>query len=229
MYHYRMQINWAFFKKRKLILVSIAGLETQNVPRPTFNAVKSHLRYDDVWNSKMDISSDTSAFYSGGCGSNLDKNKTPTSLFVVFLSPLIKWPIITSESFHECKHNNKFCEEILNNEVTRILQPRVSRPVCLGVRHLSGTRDHFFFLFLIIFRQLQVFLYTVSSLTRRQVSSFQLLLVLVSAAFLGSEFREIHAQILMSQFYDSLILVGHIPVFISPRNRVAQLYLRPLD
>jgi hypothetical protein len=34
------------------------------------------------------------------------------------------------------------------------LRPTVSRPVCFGVRHPSGTRDQFFFLLEIFFRQL---------------------------------------------------------------------------
>jgi hypothetical protein len=39
-------------------------------------------------------------------------------------------------------------------EVEVKLRPTVSRPFCLGVRHPSGTRDQFFFLFEISFRQL---------------------------------------------------------------------------
>jgi hypothetical protein len=38
-----------------------------------------------------------------------------------------------------------------------ILQPTVSRPVRLGVRHPSGTRDQFFFLLEIFFSQLPVY------------------------------------------------------------------------
>jgi hypothetical protein len=40
-------------------------------------------------------------------------------------------------------------------EVEVNLRPTVSRPVCLGVRHPSGTRDQFFFL-------LEIFLPTVA-------------------------------------------------------------------
>jgi hypothetical protein len=49
------------------------------------------------------------------------------------------------------------------------LRPTVSRPVCLGVRHLSGTRDQFFFLYEISFRQLRVCYSVEPSLTRGRV------------------------------------------------------------
>jgi hypothetical protein len=41
---------------------------------------------------------------------------------------------------------------------------------------------------------------------------------------LGSESRGTHNHILLSQIRDSPHLEGQVPVFISPRNRVAQLY-----
>jgi hypothetical protein len=49
------------------------------------------------------------------------------------------------------------------------LRPTVNRPVCLGVRHLSGTRDQFFFLLEISFRQLRVSYFVAHSLTRGRV------------------------------------------------------------
>jgi hypothetical protein len=57
-----------------------------------------------------------------------------------------------------------------------ILRPTVSRPVSLGVMHSSGTRDHFFFLFEIFFRQLGVCYIIAPSLTRRRVCNLLLLL-----------------------------------------------------
>jgi hypothetical protein len=54
-----------------------------------------------------------------------------------------------------------------------------------SVRRPSGTRDHFFFLLEILFRQLQVRYFVAPSLTRGQVCNL-LLLVLASAAPLGS-------------------------------------------
>jgi hypothetical protein len=48
------------------------------------------------------------------------------------------------------------------------------------------------------------------SLIRRLVCSLQLLLSLVSAVFLGSESREIHGHILLSQIRNSLYLKGQV-------------------
>jgi hypothetical protein len=52
-------------------------------------------------------------------------------------------------------------------EVT--LRPTVSRPVCLGVRRPSGTRDQFYFLLEIFLRQLRVCNFVTPSLTRGRV------------------------------------------------------------
>jgi hypothetical protein len=49
-----------------------------------------------------------------------------------------------------------------------------------------------------------------------------------SASILGSESRGIHDLILLSQIRDSPNLEGHVRVFISPQNRVAQLYPQAL-
>jgi hypothetical protein len=62
------------------------------------------------------------------------------------------------------------------------------------------------------------------SLTRERVCRLQLMLVLTSAVILGSESRETRDHILLSQIGDSFNLEGQVPVFISPRNRVARLY-----
>jgi hypothetical protein len=51
-----------------------------------------------------------------------------------------------------------------------------------------------------------------------------LLLLLASAAILGFESRETRDHILLSQIRNSLNLEGQIPVFVSSRNMVAQLY-----
>jgi hypothetical protein len=58
--------------------------------------------------------------------------------------------------------------------------------------------------------------YVTSSLTRGRVCRVQLLLVLASVVIPRS-------NILLSQIGDSPSMVGQVPVFISPRNRVAQL------
>jgi hypothetical protein len=66
--------------------------------------------------------------------------------------------------------------------------------------------------------------YVTSSLMRRWVCHLHLLLALASTVILGSESSGTHDHILLSQIQVSSILEGQIPIFISPRNRVAQLY-----
>jgi hypothetical protein len=56
-----------------------------------------------------------------------------------------------------------------NIEIEVNLRPTVSRPVCLGVRHPSGTCDQFFFLLQISFRQLRVCYFVGPPLTRGRV------------------------------------------------------------
>jgi hypothetical protein len=54
-------------------------------------------------------------------------------------------------------------------EVEVNLRPTISRPVCLGVRHPSGTRNQLFFLLEISFRQLRVYYFIAPSLTRGRI------------------------------------------------------------
>jgi hypothetical protein len=70
--------------------------------------------------------------------------------------------------------------------------------------------------------------YVTSSLTRGWVCRLQLLLVLASTVIHRSDSRGTHDQILLSQIRDSPNLEGQVPVFISPRNRVARLYPQAL-
>jgi hypothetical protein len=109
-------------------------------------------------------------------------------------------------------------------EVEVNLRPTLSRPVCLGVRHPSGTCDQIFFLLEISLRQLQVCYFVAPSLMRGRVCN---LLGLVRAVTLGSKSRRTQA-IFYCPIWDSPNLEGQVPVFISPRNRVAQLYPRAL-
>jgi hypothetical protein len=71
-------------------------------------------------------------------------------------------------------------------------------------------------------------LYVTSSLTRGWVCRLQLLLALASTFILGSESHGTHDHILLSQIRDSPNLEGQVPVFISPRKRVARLYTQAL-
>jgi hypothetical protein len=57
----------------------------------------------------------------------------------------------------------------------------------------------------------------------------QILLVFASTVILGSESCGTHDHILLPQIWDYPNLEGQVPVFISPRNRVAQLYPQALS
>jgi hypothetical protein len=98
------------------------------------------------------------------------------------------------------------------------LQVAVYRqPVRLGDKSLE-TLDQYFF-------QLDTCgrIPSVTSLLRGWVCRLQLLLAFASRVILVSESRGTHDHIVLSQIRDSPNLEGQVPVFISPRNRVAQL------
>jgi hypothetical protein len=66
--------------------------------------------------------------------------------------------------------------------------------------------------------------YVTSSLTRRWVCRLLLLLVFASTVILRSESRGANGYILLSQILNSPNLELQVLVFISPTNRVSQLY-----
>jgi hypothetical protein len=114
-------------------------------------------------------------------------------------------------------------------EVEVNLRPTASRSVCSGVKHPSGTRDQFFFLLEISFRQLRVCYFVASSLTRGRVCNllYNCLWALPEQSLLGRSPAEL-TTIFYCLIWDSFNLEGQVPVFISSRNRVAQLYPRAL-
>jgi hypothetical protein len=85
----------------------------------------------------------------------------------------------------------KACFEV---EVEVNLRLTVSRPVCPGVRCPSGTCDQFFFLHEISFRQLWLWYFVASSLTKGRVCNLlvQLLLGLARAVTLEPKSRKTH-------------------------------------
>jgi hypothetical protein len=103
---------------------------------------------------------------------------------------------------------------VLMKQIKVMLRPTVSRPVCLGVKPPPGTQNQL--------------LNTVSywcgttSVKRGRVCCLQLPLVFASVV-IGT-----HDHILLSQIRDTPDLESQFRVFISPRNRVAQLYPQAL-
>jgi hypothetical protein len=89
------------------------------------------------------------------------------------------------------------------------------RPVCLGVKHQMVSKTRFLLLSF-------VGLWMWGALSDERMGlPLQLLLVLARAVILWFESRGIHDHILLSQIRDSPNLEGKVPVFVSPRNRVA--------
>jgi hypothetical protein len=128
-------------------------------------------------------------------------------------------------------HNNlKNCScNVWEVEVKVTLRPTVNRPVSLGVRRPSGTRDQFYFLLEMFFRQLRFCNFVAPSLTRGRVCNLQYncFWALPEQSFLCRSPAELTA-VFYSFIWDSPNLKGQVPVFKFPRNRVAQLYPRAL-
>jgi hypothetical protein len=95
----------------------------------------------------------------------------------------------------------------------------------LSVRRPSGTCDQFFFLLEISFRQLLVCCFVEPSLTRWRVCNllYNCFWFLPEQSLLSRSPAKL-TTIFYYLIWDSPNLEGQVPVFISPRNRVAQLY-----
>jgi hypothetical protein len=114
-------------------------------------------------------------------------------------------------------------------QVQVTLRPTVSRPVSPGVRLPSGTRDQFFILLKIFFRQLRICYFVAPSLTRGRVCNllYNCFWALPEQSLLDRSPSEL-TTIFYCLIWDSPNLEGQVPVFISPRNRMVQLYPRAL-
>jgi hypothetical protein len=115
----------------------------------------------------------------------------------------------------------------INITVKVILQPKVSRPVSLAVRHPSGARDQFFFLLEIFFTQLRVCYFVAPSLTSGRVI-YCCCWSLPAQSRSGLSPEGLKTIFCCPNSWNSPNLQGQVPVFISPRNRVAQIYPRAL-
>jgi hypothetical protein len=114
-------------------------------------------------------------------------------------------------------------------KVKVILQLTVSQPVCLDIRHPSGTRDQFFLFSLWLFFDSFRFV-DVGHPLWREVGSVLFSLCWASPM---QPLSDLSPTGLMSivyclYFWAAPNQEGQVPVFISPRNRVAELYSRAL-
>jgi hypothetical protein len=95
----------------------------------------------------------------------------------------------------------------------------VCRPACLGVKPHLGPKTSFYYS-----HSVEGFLMWGALSGERTGLSFTLAACLASAVILGSETCWTHDHILLTLVRDSSNLEGQVPVFISSRNSVAQLY-----
>jgi hypothetical protein len=94
-----------------------------------------------------------------------------------------------------------YSDVITEVEVEVNLRSTVSRTVRLGVTPPSGTRDHFFFLLEVFFRQLRVCKFVTPPLTRGRVCNllYNCFWGLVRAITLGSKSRRTHGHTVSSE------------------------------
>jgi hypothetical protein len=138
-----------------------------------------------------------------------------------------KWRRADTQTGTFLRYRHPSCLSFVEVEVN--LRPTVSLPICLGVRRPPGTRDRFFFLLEISFRQLRLCYFVASSLTRGRVGNllYNCFWAFPEQSLLGRSPAEL-TTIFYCLIWDSPNLESQVPVFISPRNRVAQLYPRTL-
>jgi hypothetical protein len=117
----------------------------------------------------------------------------------------------------------------LELELEFFSRPTVSRPVSLGIGPPFGTLDQILSRSSSFDWQLRRFDINASSLTRKRVCNllYNCFWALPEQPHLSRSPTELTA-ISYCLIWDSFNLEGQVPVFISPRNRVAQLYPRAL-
>jgi hypothetical protein len=108
-------------------------------------------------------------------------------------------------------------------KVKVMLRPTVSRPICLCVKHPTGAQDRIF----VIVRQLRVVIWGTLSDCRTGLS-FTIAAGLRQCSHSRVRPHGSHDHILLSQIRDSPNQEGKVSVFISSRNRVAQLHTQAL-
>jgi hypothetical protein len=121
------------------------------------------------------------------------------------------------------------CRTLSQVKVEVILRPTVSRLIFPGFKVTIKACDQFPPPLEIVFGQLRACYFMVPSLTRGRVCDLLSLLGLASAVPLGCESRETQDHNLLFQFFRlPPNQEGQVPVFISLRDWVAQLYPRAL-
>jgi hypothetical protein len=114
-------------------------------------------------------------------------------------------------------------------ELEFFLRSTVSRPIRLGIGPPFGTLDQILSCSFSFVWQLRRFAINASSLTRKRVCNLLLncFCTLPEQSHLSRSPTEL-TDMSYCLIWDSPNLEGQVPVFISPRNRVAQLYSRAL-
>jgi hypothetical protein len=106
-----------------------------------------------------------------------------------------KFPMVRRTLPYRCSNLKRL---VSATSLSRMLWPTDSQPVCLAIKHPSGSYDHIF----TIVWQLRVCWFGAPSVTRGWVCRLELLPALASAVIFGSESHRTRDHILLSQIRD---------------------------